>query len=25
VQLQDTGGKLTWKYIAGPIVNPHVN
>jgi ABC-type branched-subunit amino acid transport system substrate-binding protein len=25
VQLQDEGGKLVWKYIAGPIVNPHVN
>ncbi|HVS40670.1 MAG TPA: ABC transporter substrate-binding protein [Candidatus Dormibacteraeota bacterium] len=24
VQLQDVGGKLAWKYIAGPIVNPHV-
>jgi branched-chain amino acid transport system substrate-binding protein len=24
VQLQDAGGKLAWKYIAGPIVNPHV-
>jgi ABC-type branched-subunit amino acid transport system substrate-binding protein len=25
IQLQDVGGKLGWKYIAGPIVNPHVN
>jgi ABC-type branched-subunit amino acid transport system substrate-binding protein len=25
VQLQDAGGKLVWRYIAGPIVNPHVN
>jgi branched-chain amino acid transport system substrate-binding protein len=25
VQLQNVGGKLVWKYIAGPIVNPHVN
>jgi branched-chain amino acid transport system substrate-binding protein len=25
VQMQDVGGKLGWKYIAGPIVNPHLN
>jgi hypothetical protein len=24
VQLQPSGDKLVWRYIAGPIVNPHI-